>query len=99
MFLEGLDLLKLVDDLLIQAQTHEELWTKINQLLRRCETHGIISSRKKVAYGKELIFAGHLITDQGIKPDPAKLGAIKRFPTPKDLTALRSFLGLANQLG
>ena len=25
MFLEGLDLLKLVDDLLIQAQTHEEL--------------------------------------------------------------------------
>ncbi len=46
-----------------------------------------------------LIFAGHLNTDQGIKPDPAKLGAIKRFPTPKDLTALRSFLGLANQLG
>ncbi len=40
-----------------------------------------------------------MITDEDIKPDPAKLGVIKKFPTLIDLTMLCSFLGLPNQLG
>ena len=35
----------------------------------------------------------------GIKADPAKIEAIKNFPAPKDLINLKSYLGLANQVG
>ena len=31
--------------------------------------------------------------------DPKKIQSIKNFPIPKNLTELRSFLGLVNQLG
>jgi hypothetical protein len=48
--------------------------------------------------GQSVHFAGHVITDKGVMPDPEMLKAIADFPTPKDVTALRSFLGLANQL-
>lgn len=44
-------------------------------------------------------FAGFIVSSDGIKPDPAKMMAIQKFPSPKSLTDLRSFVGLANQLG
>ena len=42
-------------------------------------------------------FAGFILSEQGILPDPAKTEAIRKFPTPTNLSELRSFLGLANQ--
>ena len=34
-----------------------------------------------------------------MKPSPEKVECLASFPRPTDLTSLRSFLGLANQLG
>ena len=48
--------------------------------------------------GTELGFAGHIVSQNGIRPDDDKYKAIKEFPAPKNLKDLRSFLGLANQL-
>ena len=35
---------------------------------------------------------------QGVKPDPEKLKAIKEIPRPTNVTEIKSFMGLANQL-
>ena len=35
------------------------------------------------------------MTSEGVKPDPQKVKAIKEFPTPKNTTDVKSFLGLA----
>ena len=39
-----------------------------------------------------------MLTEKGVKPDPARILALSDFPIPKDVTGVRSFLGLANQL-
>ena len=91
--------LKLVDDILVQAATKEELLQRIRQVLQRCRQHGMILSKKKLEIGQEVSFAGHIVGADGVRPDPVRLDAISNFPTPTDVTALRSFLGLANQLG
>ena len=44
----------------------------------------------------ELKFMGHIVGKDGIKVDPAKIEVIKKWPVPKTLSELRSFLGLAN---
>ena len=49
--------------------------------------------------GTKLGFAGYVVTPDGIMPDEGKLNAIKDFPAPKDVTGVRSFLGMVNQLG
>ena len=49
--------------------------------------------------GKSVIFAGFNISSDGIHPIEERIAAIKNFPTPKTTTNLKSFLGLANQLG
>ena len=41
---------------------------------------------------------GYVIGEDGVKADPDKIKALIKFPEPKNLTELRSFLGLANQL-
>ena len=50
-------------------------------------------SSKLTTLGAELGFAGHIVSQNGIRPDVVKYKAIKEFPTPKNLK------DLANQLG
>jgi len=39
------------------------------------------------------------LSENGVTPDKSKIRALTDFPSPTNLTELRSFLGLANQLG
>ena len=90
---------KIVDDTIIWADTEKDLEERVLQVLMRCRESGITISQKKLQIGKSIHFAGHIISDKGIRPDDEKYAAIKRFPSPKDVKDLRSFLGLATQLG
>ena len=52
---------------------------------------------KKLKISNSIKFAGHTVSDQGIKPDPSPTDTIRQFPRPTNLTELRSLMGLANQ--
>uniref|UniRef100_A0A1S4BUA7 Uncharacterized mitochondrial protein AtMg00860-like n=1 Tax=Nicotiana tabacum TaxID=4097 RepID=A0A1S4BUA7_TOBAC len=45
---------------------------------------------------KQIDFLGHVIEEGRIKMDQQKIQAITEWPPPKDIHALRSFLGLCN---
>ena len=87
-----------MDDILVWAETEEELMERTRIILSRCKEHNISISRKKLELGTELGFAGHIISQNGIRPDDDKYKAIKEFPAHKKPQRLRSFLGVANQL-
>jgi hypothetical protein len=89
---------KIVDDILVWAPSLEELGNRVRQIASRCRALNVILSRKKFVIGEEIEFAGLFINANGIKPDPAQVEALRKFPRPKDITGVRSFLGLANQL-
>ena len=44
---------------------------------------------------KEVSFLGHIVSTEGIKVDPAKIEAIVSWKPPRNVTEMRSFLGLA----
>ena len=44
-------------------------------------------------------FLGHVISKNGVTPDPAKTAAIKEMEAPTNITELRRFMGIVNQLG
>ena len=90
---------KIVDDVICWAHDYEELFARAATILERCRELGITISLKKLQYGQEILFAGHLISSTGIRPDPAKTAAIRDFLRPENIHDLRSFLGLVNQLG
>ena len=90
---------KIVDDILLSSDTLDGLFEKIEQVLKRCQAAGLTIARKKMSIGTTVNFAGFIISDKGVEPDPGKISAIKDFPSPVDISTVRSFLGLANQLG
>lgn len=91
--------LKIVDDALLQAPTKEQLLDSFRQVLLCCRENNLTLSREKVQMGEEISFAGYIIGANGIKADPAKLAGIQNFPAPTNISELRGFLGLVNQLG
>ena len=59
----------------------------------------ITLNTSKWVFGQSTVtFAGFLISKDGYQIDPAITKAIAKFPTPSSCTALRSFIGLVNQL-
>ena len=46
----------------------------------------------------QVLFFGHLVTSDGLKPDPRKSNAIANMPAPQNKTQLQSFIGLCNYL-
>jgi hypothetical protein len=40
------------------------------------------------------VFLGHVVSEEGTKPNPGKIDAVLRFPEPDTVTNVRSFLGL-----
>ena len=87
-----------MDDILVWASSPEELNERIRIIASRCKNLRIILSKKKCVIGETLSFAGYIVSSKGISPDPERIAALKKFPTPKDVTGVKSFLGLANQL-
>ena len=54
-------------------------------------------SLEKFSFVKsEVKVLGHLVSKQGIRLDPKKVESIQRLEPPKDVTKLKSFLGVIN---
>jgi hypothetical protein len=64
------DLLKIVNDALLQAPTEKELLVKLHIALTTRRAGNLTLSREKVCWGQEISFAGYIIGDKGVFPDP-----------------------------
>ncbi|GJS09087.1 putative reverse transcriptase domain-containing protein [Tanacetum coccineum] len=72
---------------------HEEHLKAILELLKKVEFYAKFS--KCEFWIPKVQFLGHVIDSQGIHVDPAKIESIKDWASPKTLTEIRQFLGLA----
>jgi hypothetical protein len=91
-------LLKIVDDLLIQAPDKHTAFKYLKKVLQAAMKSEITLSKSKIKRGPSVTFAGYSIKDTGIMPHPDRILALSEFPRPTNITELRGFLGLVNQL-
>ena len=62
------------------------------QLLRE---HRLSVKRSKCFFGAPSVgYLGHIISEQGVKMDPAKVAVVESWPQPRTVKALRGVLGL-----
>ena len=90
---------KIIDDGLVYGNSLKQLEKRLRKVLQKCREYNIILSLDKFDISTKVKFAGHIISNAGVQPDPEKVKAIQDFAAPTDVTQVRSFLGLANQLG
>ena len=90
---------KCVDDALLWSDTIEESFFQASHWLDTCGKHGITVNPEKFCFAQdEVEFAGFEITNNTVWPCKRYIRAIADFPTPQNLTDVRSWFGLVNQV-
>ncbi len=86
-----------IDDVIIYSRTFEEHLERLEQTLQRFRDANIKLKPSKCHFGcRQVTFLGHVVSAEGVQPDPQKIEAVKNFPVPRNIKQVRSFLGLCN---
>ena len=86
-----------LDDILIYSETKEQHMEDLKRVFKILEENGLVVNRKKCILGVSTIeFLGHLCDQNGIKPLPAKVDAIRKVSPPTTIKELQRFLGMVN---
>ena len=84
-----------LDDIIVFSSTWEEHLRRLEEVfIRLREAHLKLSATKCTLARTEVIFLGHLVSSDGLRPDPRLLESIREIPVPSTITQVRSFLGL-----
>ena len=85
-----------MDDLLIATDTVEEHLEILREVLNRLRAAGLKLKLAKCDFLKrEIVYLGHIISESGVRVNPAKIKAISDFPEPKTKKNIKQFLGLS----
>ncbi|GBG69697.1 hypothetical protein CBR_g4528 [Chara braunii] len=78
-------------------KTLEEHQGHLTQVLVKLREANFKINAKKCEWAKtQVLYLGHVLDEDSIKPEDSKIAAIRDWPIPRTLTELWSFLGLAN---
>jgi hypothetical protein len=84
------------DDILIYSCTIEEHIEHIKMVLEVLRTEKLYNNLEKCTFcTSRVVFLGFVVSGQGVKVDETKVEAIKNWPTPVNVSQVRSFHGLA----
>ncbi|WVZ71795.1 LOW QUALITY PROTEIN: hypothetical protein U9M48_020334 [Paspalum notatum var. saurae] len=81
------------DDILIYSKSEDEYFDHVLEVLKQNELY--VNLKKCVFLQKQLLFLGFIITSEGIRVDDSKIAAIRDWPTPNNISEVRSFHDLA----
>jgi hypothetical protein len=86
-----------LDDICVYSKTPEDHLKHLELVFQVLEKHQFYINLTKSTFNKaEVKFLGHIISNDRVKPDPAKVSAVESWPLPANVHELRSFLGLCN---
>ena len=88
-----------VDDLLIWGENREEHDERLIQVLQRARHRGLKLNKAKCQFRQhEISYIGHVLSKDGIKPDPKKTEAITQMTPPQNKEEVQRFLGMLTYL-
>lgn len=84
-----------MDDIIVFSTSLQEHLENLEKILKALEKVNLKLQLDKCEFlKKEVAFLGHLVTDQGVKPNPNKIEAIQKWPVPRNQKELKGFLGI-----
>ena len=86
-----------IDDILVTGSNESKHLRNLEQVFNRLKEHGIRLRKDKCVFLSHSVdFLGHRIDAEGIHPLPSKVEAMVKAPAPRNITELKSFLGMVN---
>ena len=95
--IEGVEVV--VDDVLIWGETEDQHDSRLVKVLERARSQNLKLNRTKCQIKKhEITYLGHILSKNGMKPDPKKTQAITDMTAPTNKEDLQRFLGMLTYL-
>lgn len=89
-----------MEDLIVYSITYDEQINLLRLLFQTASDNNVSFNRKKMVFANHsVVFAGYVVSENGFCPNPELTRAIREFPRPGNITDLRSFFGLCQQVG
>lgn len=89
-----------LDDILVTGSSEGEHLHNLTQVLQRLANAGMRLKKQKCEFMLSSVsYLGHVISAAGLHTEEAKVRAVVDAPQPKNVTELRSFLGMVNYYG
>jgi hypothetical protein len=86
-----------LDDILVYSENEKNYVKHVTLVLEALEKADMgLHPEKCVFHAKKIEFLGYILTQDGIKIDPAKVKAVLDWPIPKIVTEIQKFIGFAN---
>ena len=97
---QGIDNIdKCIDDAILYDDDIAQNFFKVCSYLAKCSNAGMVFNPSKFQFAeKEVDYLGFKITATGIKPKEDFLQSIRNFPTPRNITDVRSWYRMINQI-
>ena len=90
---------KIIDDVIQWSEDIGTAFHRVCSILSHCSKAGMVFSPAKFVFAKnEVEYAGFLVGLDSIQPTPSYIKNIEDFPTPKNISDIRSWFGLVNQV-
>jgi hypothetical protein len=88
-----------IDDILIYSDTEEDHLRHISAVCDKLRVAQFYTSKMKSEFfAKKIELLGHIIDDEGLKPDPEKIAKIEAWTTSVSKKQLQEFLGVVNYI-
>ncbi|EGT56971.1 hypothetical protein CAEBREN_28621 [Caenorhabditis brenneri] len=85
-----------VDDLIVVSKTEDQHIRDLEEFFKLMISMGLKLKAEKSQIGRtRIVFLGFIIENNTIQPNGEKTEAIRKFPTPRTVTEVKSFLGMA----
>ena len=90
--------LDFIDDICVYTKTtFEDHLQDLRQVFTRLQAANLVLNPEKCHFAQpKLALLGHIVSQEGLQVDPAKVQKLVDMRPPKDATEIRSFLGLAS---
>ena len=85
-----------IDDVLVCSKTLEEHLAHLDGVFSRLRKANLRLKPKCMFLCPKVQYLGHVISLEGVAPDPEKVEKVKNYPVPTNPTEVRQFLGLAS---
>lgn len=84
-----------MDDIIVYSTSLQEHEDNLRSVFKKLQKANLKVQLDKCEFmHKEIAFLGHIISTEGVKPNPDKIKAIKNFPISTTEKQIKSFLGL-----
>jgi len=85
-----------LDDIIVHARDFDTHLNRLRRVFTRFRAASLNCIRRNVNYFTDVEFLGHVLSEKGIEVQGENIKAVWEWSTPRNVTELRSFLGLCS---